>query len=224
MISRDEHAWRYGAGHFVARLFVVCTALAILTIGIYAVRSPILTGMAEFLTVEDSLKQADVIFVLNGDVHTRPFRAAELYSRNLAPEIAMAKARTLRAEELGLYPNPTDVSVQVLQSLGLPDRAIRVLETVGGVASTLDEARVLRRFAAAQLPKRVIVVTAAHHTRRARWILRRHLTDLSPGVELVMAAARDSSFDESNWWKHEDGMVAIFSEYVKLAYYYVNYR
>ena len=98
----------------------------------YALRSPILTGVAAFLVVDDSTAQADVIFLLTGDVHVRPFRAAELYHQNIAPEIVIARVVTRRAEELGLYPNLTDVSVQLLERLGVPKHAIRVLETIGG--------------------------------------------------------------------------------------------
>ncbi len=90
------------------------------------------------------------------------------------------------------------------------------------MTSTFDEARALRRFAEGRTVTRVIVVTSAHHTRRARWVLRRQLEDLP--IELLMAPAEEHGFHQSNWWKNEYGLIAIFNEYVKLVYYFFTYR
>lgn len=202
----------------VAQKLLIATAiLAVFAIFSFALRAPLLTGVAGFLTVEDSLTQADFIYVLTGGPNERPFRAAELYHQNLAPEIILPQAEIRRTEALGLYPNETDVAVQTLRKLGVPDSAIRVVETAGGVTSTIDEARLLRYIATTQSPRQVIVVTSAHHTRRARWILRRQLDGSS--VRLIMVAANQTAFSASNWWKNEAGLTAIVNEYMKLAYY-----
>ncbi len=122
---------RWTRKRFPRRLLVVLTILATVAAGMYSLRSPILTAMARLLWVEDSLKQADFIFVLNGGVHVRPFRAAELYRRTLAPEIIIARAAMGPAEKLGLYPNETDVAVQVLQHLGYPGPPFKCWNLLG---------------------------------------------------------------------------------------------
>ena len=58
--------------------------------------------------------------------------------------------------------------------------------------------------------RRITVVTTAFHTARARWIFRKALR--GTGVEVHMAAARDPSFDESNWYTKDEGLVAYFQE------------
>ena len=203
------------------RLLIATAILAVFAIFSFALRVPLLTGIAGFLMVEDSLTQADFIYVLTGGPNERPFRAAELYHQNLAPQIVLPQAEIRRTEALGLYPNETDVAVQTLRKLGVPDSAIQVVETAGGVTSTIDEARLLHRIAATELPRQVIVITSAHHTRRARWILRRQLADSS--VRLTMVAANHIAFSASNWWKSEAGLTAIVNEYMKLAYYRIKY-
>ncbi|PIZ25005.1 MAG: hypothetical protein COY47_08350, partial [Chloroflexi bacterium CG_4_10_14_0_8_um_filter_57_5] len=86
------------------RVLLAGIVLVLLIALAYAFRSQILTGMADLLVVNDPLQPADMIFVLNGDYNTRPFRASELYEQGLAPVIVIAKAEMLPAEKLGLAP------------------------------------------------------------------------------------------------------------------------
>lgn len=48
-------------------------ALALLALAAYALRAPILTGVARLLTVRDPVARADLVLVLGGEVNTRPF-------------------------------------------------------------------------------------------------------------------------------------------------------
>jgi uncharacterized SAM-binding protein YcdF (DUF218 family) len=86
----------------------------------------------------------------------------------------------------------------------------------GGVTSTQDEGRVLRDYLREQPAQRVIVVTSAFHTRRARWTLRRELRGVE--ADLRMAAAEDDRFDASNWWTREAGFLAYVSEMLKFVH------
>ena len=188
----------------------------------YALRAQILTGVAEFLVVNDPLQPADIIFVLNGDYNTRPFQASELYQQGLAPIIIMAKAEMRPAEKLGLAPNDTDVSIGVMEKLGIPPEKIVVLPVDGGTTSTFDEANALRQYVEANNVHSLILLTSAFHTRRAKWIFERELAGLP--MRLEVAAVPSYGFDESNWWQSEDGLITLNNEYIKLFYYFVNYR
>lgn len=179
-------------------------------------RGALLTGVAELVVVEDRLTPADLIFVLNGDVHTRPFRAAQLYREGLAPRVVIAREQARPATRLGLYPGDADVAVEIMRREGVPGSAILVLETEGGVTSTSDEAEALRRHVAATSARRVIVVTSDYHTARARWLVRR-----APGMDstqVLMAGAPDDRFSPANWWRSEAGLVAYVQEYLKFAH------
>jgi uncharacterized SAM-binding protein YcdF (DUF218 family) len=197
--------------------------LLVLVILAWVFRARILTGIADGLIVSDSPQPADIIFLLNGDYNTRPFRAAELYAQKLAPLVVIAHAENTPAEELGLVPNSTDVAVGVMEKKGVPPADITVLPMIGGVTSTFDEAAVLRNYVQTHPGlRRVLLVTSLFHTRRTGWIFQRELSGL--GVTLTMIAVPYSDFDRTNWWKNEAGMITLNNEYIKLMLYYFKYR
>ncbi len=206
------------------RGFLISAALLAALLGLaYAFRTSLLKGAAEYLIVNTRpLEPADLIFLLNGDYNTRPFQAGELYLRGLAPRIAVARIRSTPAEEMGLVQNETDISVQIMEKLGVPSDKILLLPFGDGVSSTFDEAVALHTYVRASGVQRVIIVTSAFHTRRTRWIVEKELA--GSGVEIEMSPVPYGTFDVSNWWKSEDGLIALNNEYVKLFYYYWKYR
>lgn len=208
--------------HLLRSVLLASTFLVLLVVLAYAFRSQILTGIADLLVVNDPLQPADIIFVLNGDYNTRPFRASELYEQGLAPVIVIARSEMLPAEELGLAPNDTDVSIGVMKALGVPPEKIVVLPVEGGTTSTFDEAIALRQYIESHNVHSLILLTSAFHTRRAKWIFDRELSGLP--VRLEVAAVPHYGFDESDWWQSEDGLITLNNEYIKLVYYFVKYR
>jgi uncharacterized SAM-binding protein YcdF (DUF218 family) len=125
----------------------------------YAFRAPILQGIGGFLTVEDDVAPADLIVVLPSDVTTRPFRAAQLYRRGLAPRIVVPRVADGPAVRMGLMPNPTDVIVGILKREGVPASAITVLADAP-VASTADDARAVRSYLLEHPAQRLLLVTS----------------------------------------------------------------
>jgi uncharacterized SAM-binding protein YcdF (DUF218 family) len=205
-----------------SKVLVTSATLILLAVLVWTFRIPILTGIGNYLVVNDQLQLADIIFVLNGDFNTRPFFASDLYKQGLAPLVGIARAEDLPATKLGLVPNDTDVSIGVIKTLGVPADKIIVLPFPGGVTSTFDEATALHDYIESNNIQRVILVTSAFHTRRARWIFNRELSELP--VTLEMAAAPNVGFNSTNWWKNEEGLITLNNEYVKLVYYFLKYR
>jgi uncharacterized SAM-binding protein YcdF (DUF218 family) len=117
---------------------------------------------------------------------------------------------------MGHEANPSDVNVQILQGLGVPDSAITAIPFAGGVTSTQDEGRALKAYLEQHPARRIIVVTTVHHTRRARWTLQRELAGIK--VDLQMAPAPDERFNASNWWQSEEGFVNYVNEYLRLLH------
>jgi len=208
--------------HTLRNILTAGALLLLLFILAFAFRSRILTGIADFLVIDDRLQPADVIFVLNSDVDTRPFRAVELYKQGLAPVVAIARAENTPVVDLGLVPNDTDISVGVMEKLGVPAEKIIVLPVSGGVTSTFDEASALRKYVDANQIHKIILVTSAFHTRRARWIFEKTLAGLP--VILEMAAVPYARFDQTNWWRNETGLITLNNEYIKLFFYFFKYR
>ena len=199
------------------RLVGAALALLLLALAAYALRAPLLTGVARLLTVRDPVARADLVLVLGGEVNTRPFAAAEMYRRGVAPRVVLVRERAGPAVRQGLYPSRTDVAVRILRRGGVPDSAIVTLEPPGGAASTADEARALRAYLRSTGLRRVAVVTNPYHSRRARIALRRALRGLP--AQILMAPAPAWGFTERDWWRSEDGLLAYFGEYVKLVAY-----
>ena len=208
--------------HHPLRNALIVSAILLLVICLYAFRAPILTGVGDYLIVSDRLQPADVIFVLNSEVNVRPFYATDLYQQGLAPFIAIARSENSPVVKLGLVPNDTDIDVRVMEKLGVPASKIVILPFPGGVTSTFDEADALRQYIETKGIQRVIVVTSAFHTRRARWILDRQLAGLP--VILEMAPAPYPNFDQTTWWQDENGLITVNNEYVKLVYYLFKYH
>src|SRR5215475_3082597 len=75
---------------FVALLF-----LALLCIGIYLARHPLLRLAGEQLVVEDTLEKSDAIIILSDDnfYADRATRAAELFRQNYAPLVVASGIR-----------------------------------------------------------------------------------------------------------------------------------
>jgi len=187
---------------------------------VFLFRTQLLTGAAEYLVVDDPLRPAEMIFLLNGDYNTRPFRASQLYQQGLAPQIVVAQAEGLPAETLGLVQNETEISVAVMEKLGVP--ADRIVVLPGPVTSTYDEARALRQYVQDNSIHSVLLLTSAFHTRRARWIVAKELAGLP--VSLEVSAVPYGGFDAMDWWHSEGGLIALNNEYIKLVYYYWKYR
>jgi uncharacterized SAM-binding protein YcdF (DUF218 family) len=199
-----------------------CALSLLIVILAFALLAPILKDVANYLVVNDRLQPADVIFLLNSEVNTRPFRAAELYRQGLAPAIVIARSESPAIVKLGLVPNDTDISVAVMEKQGVPPAKIIVLPYPGGVTSTFDEAATLKKYIETSHAGKIILVTSVFHTRRARWIFEKALAGLP--VRLEMAAVPYATFDQSNWWKSESGLITFNNEFIKLLYYFVKYR
>lgn len=205
------------------RNILAASALLLLPLVLaFAFRSRILTGIAGYLVVDDRLQPADAIFLLNSEYNTRPFRASELYQQGLAPVIVIARSENTPVVDLGLLPNDTDISVGVMEKLGVPPEKIIILSTPGGVTSTVDEAAAFRQYAEVNQVRSFILATSAFHTRRARWIFEKAFAGLP--VRLEMAAVPYKNFNQTNWWKNEAGLITVNNEYLKLVYYFIKFR
>jgi uncharacterized SAM-binding protein YcdF (DUF218 family) len=203
-------------------VLVAGAVLLLLVILAFALRYQILTGIADYLVVNDRLQPADMIVLLNSEVNTRPFRTSELFHQGLAPVIVIARSESTPTVDLGLVPNDTDISVAVMEKQGVPAGKIIVLPFPGGVTSTFDEAAAVRQYAEAHQAYRIILVTSSFHPRRARWIFEKALAGLP--IKLEIAAVPYAGFDQTDWWKNETGLITLNNEYIKWFYYLFKYR
>jgi uncharacterized SAM-binding protein YcdF (DUF218 family) len=205
----------------ISRKWFVLLTVILVPVLLYAFRTSLLREVGNFLVINDQLEPADIIMLLNGDTTTRPFHAAELLHRGLAPKVVIARMEDSESVKLGAYPNPTDSNIAVLRKLGLAESQIVELRPPVGVQHTVDEAEALLAYGREHPLRRVIIVTSDLHSRRARYTFRRVLS--GTGVKLMLSPVSDLKYGANNWWRLEDGVIGCQNEYLKLAYYYVKY-
>jgi uncharacterized SAM-binding protein YcdF (DUF218 family) len=89
------------------------------------------------------------------------------------------------------------------------------------VATTYDESRAVRSWLATNSAKSILIVTDLTHTRRACWIFRKELKRTD--VQVYIHAIVPREYAATNWWQHEEGLIAFETEFVKYAFYRFNY-
>lgn len=201
------------------RLVVTLVVLGALLIAGYVFRAPLLRGAASAWIVSDPLTKADVIVVLGGGPSTRPFEAARLFHQGLAPKILLTNPQPAPATQLGLTPANADLERSILLSENVPASCIFIAPEP--VDSTYLEALAVRDWARTNGVKHVIIPTDIFQTRRARWVFRKQLKPL--GVQVMVEAVPVREYAATNWWQHDDGVVAFQNELLKYAYYRVKY-
>jgi uncharacterized SAM-binding protein YcdF (DUF218 family) len=155
--------------------------------------------LGNWLVREDPIHRADVIAVLSGSFPERAMEAAELYRSGYAPEIWLT--RPVKRSDLNPFGAPVNSSedmrnFEVLRFLGVPRRAIHVLETP--IVNTADEMNAIDSGLRETGNNSVIVVTSKAHTRRVFSLWDKY--HFGEGEVLVHAVA-DDSFAPSQWWK-----------------------
>jgi uncharacterized SAM-binding protein YcdF (DUF218 family) len=184
---------------------------------VFLLRVPTLRGFANYLIVDDPPTPVDVAMVLNGSDEPRALVTAQLHTQGLAPRVVLGQTRQPPSVRMGLRPSSSDIAVALLGASGVPADSITVLAEV---TSTFEEARELRRYLDARPQvRRVAVVTSQLHTRRTRSVFREALEGWSGTLTIVGAPHWD--FEVREWWRSEQGLVAVNNEYVKLLYYLV---
>ena len=108
------------------------------------------------------------------------------------------------------------LTLQVARTLGLPADAATLIYDA---RSTYEEAVELRRLAQQHGWRSLIVVTDPFHTRRAG----RTFRTLLPDVTISVSAAPDPYYEADRWWQDEYSLVAVFSEVIKLAFYWAKH-
>ncbi len=200
------------------RSLVVLAALALFSVVVFlGVR-----GIGRWLVVSDPLKPARAIVVLSGGLPFRAMEAAKIYREGWAPEVWLTHAtldEVVAMRGLGIeFLQEEHYDTQVLEKLGVPARAIRILPE--DVQSTADE----ERAAAEELRKaggnRLIIVTSMPHTRRtkAMWPT---LAGNTP--ELIVRGAPEDPYDPNHWWQNTRDVEAVSHELMGLINFWCGF-
>jgi uncharacterized SAM-binding protein YcdF (DUF218 family) len=172
-----------------------------------------LPAAARFLDCSDPPQHTDYILLLGGDVGLRPFAAARLLRDGWAERILITQP-VLTSERFEGQPSERGLTERILLHEGVP--LDRVITLPHDVLTTADEAEALAQFLDSHPGATVTVLTSRYHTRRAKLIFGRALGERAS--QLSFLGTPSDYFDESNWWRTEEGTRAYVMEYAKLAY------
>ena len=190
-----------------------------LLVAAYLLRAPILTSAARWWVVESPDLHADAIMVPGGGMDSRPFAAADLYRKHLAPRVLIPHNPESQVERSGFIPTNAELTRRLLVRGGVPNEAIEVIGT--DVQSTRDEIVASLGWALKNHAKRIVVATDLFHTRRM-YSFGNHLMN-PEGVELQVTPIRNRHYAETNWWTREEGLIAFQNEIVKSVFYRVHH-
>ena len=196
-----------------------CGLVVLLIAFCFVFRSPLLTGLANAWIVNEPVEKADAIVVLAGGLEYRPFAAAKLYRQGTAPKILITQTELPPTAQMGLTVPGFITTRQIMLSNGVPAAALQIVGT--NVNSTRDEALALKTWVTEHNAHSLIIPTDMFHTRRVRWIFSKALRNT--GTEVHVTAIAPPCYENTNWWKHEEGLIAFQNEVVKSLYYHLRY-
>ena len=103
----------------------------------------------------------------------------------------------------------------------VPNERIEVLPR--RVASTHDEALLLKEYVDEHHLRSLLVVTSAYHSRRALWTFRRAFEGSGVAVGVAEGEPGLQTPTPGTWWFSPRGWRAVAGEYVKMVYYRLSY-
>jgi len=196
-------------------------SLAVVAIGLigltsFLLRAPILSGVGDFLVVQDKVEVADVIHVIAGPDEYTDY-AARLFQQGYGKKILFTGGWRRTHKE-----NHGDRGRDRAVANGVPSQAIVADDFP--VTSTYSEVIRLKAFIErSEEPIRsVVAVSDPYHMRRARWTYRHILGDK---LELRMAPIPfELSPYSRRWWADMESRRMVKDEYLKILYYYARYK
>jgi uncharacterized SAM-binding protein YcdF (DUF218 family) len=195
--------------HTITRVMVVVMVIATVVFGVKLC----LPGLGQWLLSASDPSQADAIVVLGGG-RERLGMAVRLYEQRLAPEIWYTGNYTPTGQ---IILNEPQLALRAAIEMGIPANDVHLLTTT----STWEDGQQIAAYAQARGVKSILLVTSWYHGRRGVCVVRHHLA--GTGIQLSFQAASNATFGPDNWWRNEEGLMDVISEYIKFAFYWVHY-
>ena len=201
------------------RKWIILIALLGLLIMLFLFRTPVLRSLGEFLIYEDNLKKTTYAFVLSGGPWDRGNEAVNLFKKNFADTLVCTGENIPHDfKALGLDMLESEITEKNMLNQGVPKEQILLLKKG---TSTREESEEILSFCKARNVKNIIVLSTDFHTRRIKQVFKKKFE--KEGIEVIVWAAPSSSYDALNWWKSENGLIALNNEYIKQLYYLVKH-
>jgi uncharacterized SAM-binding protein YcdF (DUF218 family) len=176
---------------------------------------PLLKGAYRFLKYEDPLVKAEAIVVLAGGNGNRIETAARLYHEGFGEKLFFSGFQ--------VYPETYTSSWMKKYALKLGVPADKIITSIPDVeVSTRGESFANLELLNKNRIKKIILVTSAIHTRRAKLMYENATSLMDYGIEFLVYPAPDPKVPIEGWGKLRTGQKGVFLEYIKLMAYYFN--
>jgi uncharacterized SAM-binding protein YcdF (DUF218 family) len=202
------------------KIFLIFLLIALL----FFVHGKILTGIGNFLVVQDTVEQAEAAVVLHTgvDIFPRLIEAADLYKKKKTDQVVIngnRKTEVLRILESRGYKPPCKWyagEMKILNLLGVPKDHVMAISAENAF-DTISEAKIVGDILVNNGMKKVVITTSKFHTRRAKHIWAK----LYDGrLQVYAAAATSDPFNPETWWKDSRQIRWVLAEYGAWLYYY----
>lgn len=190
----------------------------VLGVGLHAMIEPNAWGprVGIWYTAPEATPPSDAIIVLGGNTAERTETGIALFKRGLAPYLVIT----------GHDPdNPDDWTLRGIRHRlaeeGIPAERVIWAETT---STRQDAQRIVDEVQRAGW-QRLLIVSNWSHGRRAVCTIEHALTHAPAGGDVRIAfASAASDVHWENWWRSENGIVDLYTENPKLAYYYLKHQ
>jgi len=191
---------------------------------LYVSMGAILTGLGEFLVVDQNPEPSDAVVVLNTgmEYYPRLVEAAKLFQKGFVRKIVIngnRKTDALRSfEEMGFQPCCPwyEERLRILEMLGVPRKNV-ILISAEDAYDTVSEATAVGNELIRQGLKRIIVATSKSHTRRANFIW---IKMFGNKLSITSVSAKADPYDPQVWWKEGRQIRWVLSEYGAWLFYF----
>jgi uncharacterized SAM-binding protein YcdF (DUF218 family) len=158
--------------------------------------------------------KADLLAALGGDNGARADKVLELYRGGYAPRVLLTGPDN-HSKTRSAYLN---LRARYLVEEGVPTEAILFDHAARNSWQEAQNALALMRQ---RKLRRVLVVSDPPHLRRLGWVWGKAFE--GSGREFVLVASDMDDWDAGHWWRTSASAQFVFGEYIKLAYYLVQY-
>jgi len=159
--------------------------------------------------------KADLMVTLGGDNGARADRVLQLYRDGYAPKVLLTGPEANNPKVRAAHQS---WRARYLVEEGIPEGALlfdrRARNSWDEAVNTLELMRTMKL-------SRALVISDPPHMRRVDWTWRRVFE--GSGKTYVLVATEQPEWDTAHWWRTSLGAQFVFGEYIKLAYYLIQY-
>jgi len=183
-------------------------------IGYIAVKAGCLPVVGRWFVQTNELHKAEAIVVLAGGGPERLCYGMELYKRGLAPALWYTGDKPLETRSDFM---DSEQALNFASRYGVQKEKIELLPST----STFEDGKSIAALVNERKIKSVIVVTSWYHTRRAANVIKHSIADTN--ISVYVSSSTNLPFTPDNWWRDEEGLVAVVNEMIKMTLYWWRY-